>query len=270
MNKMLSAVWAGIIMTLIIAASPGQSVAKTLEQKPYDKNQVMLPMQSINGQTGLIPVSSAAISSDWKSFFAKNGKWQLNIDRVAGTPRMAFGEPIAIKGFERVDENNIELAATSFLRENEKLFNISTNNLKLSRKDFVNGKWYLSFKQYYQGVEVLLAGIEIRINSEGKVFFFDVEYYNIATLGITPKISKNEAIENSGRGMQTKSKLNKSMASEKLYILPHKYTDRADFHLVYKVNVSPAGESARYTTYVSALDGSIAWRYNNFMNADVI
>lgn len=269
MNRLFDTAAALLILAFVLLGVPSESFPQSVKSELAGNWQVMLPSQSNNAESGLMPVTKSANKNEWKTFFKRNGKWQLSIDKVTGTPRLAFGEPIVISGFGSVNESNISEAAAAFLKDNAGLFKINADDLELSRKDFVNGKWYVSFKQYYKGIEVLLAKIELRINSKGRVFSFDIEYYNDIDINVNPSITPSAAMEFAGAGMETKSKVNKTMESEKTYILPVKYSRKTEFKLVYKVNIIPESHKADYTAYINAHNGDVVWRFDKIMKAGV-
>ncbi len=229
---------------------------------------VLLDEQKNSVTTGMIPVNNSVKAKYWKAFSQKNGAWSLMIDRATGTPRCAFGEPVKIAGFSHITGDNVEEASRQFLRENQELFGIDINNIRMIRKDLVNGKWYVSFRQYYKGLEVLLSRIELRIVETGKVMAFDIEYFNNIGISTVPALSAAEAAGYADEGIGSKVKTDKILTSDKAFILPVKSGSSVEYRLVYNVEVKPVEDYSNYCTYVDANNGAVVWRYNTVQRAE--
>ncbi len=262
-NHAVKAFYCVVITALLLTG-----YSKRADSKDFRNDyEVMLPEQQCTNNKVCMPVLMSGKTGDWANFTNRHGQWNVSIDKQTGTPHFAFGTPIRIDGYEHIDSANVEAAALQFLKENQELFNIDVNNIRLSRKDNVNGKWYLSFKQYYRGIEVLLAGIELRINGAGSVMAFDVEYFKDIAVRSEPSITPGEAAGHADDGMNVKGKYDKILASPKTFILPVRHDAGTDYHLVYNFNVLPSNEFSRYNTFVDAHSGAVVWRYNTVSEA---
>ncbi len=257
----------GIALLAVFVSGTLCSYSQAKNATANDGYAVPLPAQMDLKTTGLAPVGESVQAQGWKDFTQKNGQWQISVDKVTGAPRCAFGKPIAIAGYDHITGANVEEAALQFLSENQKLFCLDVNNIRMVRKDLVNGKWYLSFRQYYKGIEVLLSRIELRISEKGSVMAFDVEYFKNINISTEPTVSTAQAVSYAGGGISPKAKLDVTMAAGKTFILPVKKSGSVDYHLVYNVNVKPTDKYACYSTFVDAHNGDVVWRYNTVHQA---
>jgi len=103
-------------------------------------------------------------SLPWQKFLDAHGSWSVQWNEASQTPHRAFGKSIAIAGYSFITKTNVEQAARTFLSQNNALFHISNSELRLRRADVLERKWYVSFAQYSNGIEVLLTDIELRIH----------------------------------------------------------------------------------------------------------
>jgi len=261
MKKLLRVFVVGLLLILSFAAYATGITASG------DEFTVLLPVQANVKTKSLTAVCGTVKAQDWKAFSQKNGGWSLMIDRATGTPRCAFGEPVKIAGFSHITGDNVEEASRQFLRENQELFGIDINNIKMIRKDLVNGKWYVSFRQYYKGLEVLLSRIELRIVETGKVMAFDIEYFNNIGISTVPALSAAEAAGYADEGIGSKVKTDKILTSDKAFILPVKSGSSVEYRLVYNVEVKPTGGFTNYSSYVDANSGEVVWRYKTTQEA---
>lgn len=231
-----------------------------------DENSIFLPAHNSTISDIVIPFERTEGYSNWKEFSEKHGKWNISIDRATNSPRLAYGYPIKIQGFDTANENNIEMAALSFLKEHQDLFNINVENLSLMRKEFAAGKWYVTFKQYCNGIEVLLSNIDLRISADCKIMYFDVEYYNGIDINATPGLSYSQAISLAQSGMKSKFDAEAPLSEQKPCILPLRNGGTVSYGLVYKVILKSPENNSNYVTYVDSHSGRVLWRFNATQN----
>ncbi|MBM2813954.1 MAG: cysteine-rich repeat protein [Ignavibacteria bacterium] len=233
-------------------------------EKKYD---VLLPEQtqpSVQGISNQLPPGTSEL---WQRFNKDNGKWSAMFDPYTGTAVRAFGQPIAIDGYEKISKDNIQDASMAFLKKNSDLLKIKTDNLKFIQADFVNNRWYVSFRQTYDGIEVLFSEVELRIFGNGKVMAFGVEFFNVPDLIMKPTISPNVAFSSAYSGMEGVKNTNEILSQPPVYVLPIKNNGQIDFKLIYEFEISD--ETKSYNAYVDAHNGSLLWRYSNTYNMDV-
>ncbi len=230
---------------------------------PAHSGAVLLPVQSGESSTSFITPAQAANASTWDAFMQQHGDWTVVLDKATGTPHQAFGKPIRIAGYEKITADNIEAASAAFLREHAAVLRIDPSHLKLVRTTLVNNRWYVSYVQVENGVEVLLSGVELRIFANGNVMAFGVDYYPDFSLNLKPTIPYSSAVSNAAAGMdnaRASVPAGEAAMPGKVYILPVKNSGGVSYKLVYKIPVSAADGS--YLSFVDAHSGDIAWRYS--------
>lgn len=251
-----------IIFSLIISSAYSANKIKVEKD-----GSVLLPMQKNPALTKLIPAENSPKANLWKEFSKKNGEWNVMLDRSTNTPHRAIGNAIKLTGFDKITESNVEAACMAFLNENAGTFNINVSQLKFVRKDFVNKRWYVSYKQYFNGIEVLLSEVELRIFENGNVMAFGIDFFNNIDIGIKPTISYTEAKDYATTGIKGKAKADILQSAHEVYILPVKSKNSVSYRLVYKVNVLSSENVADFTTYVDAHNGEVAWRFNKIFKS---
>jgi len=201
-------------------------------------------------------------STAWNQFVRKYGDWSVQWNEATGTPHRAFGPAIPVNGYRQIDESNVENAARSFLRENQLLLHINVQSLKLVKAFKINRRWYVSFLQQHQGVEVLLSEIELRIFHNGNVMNLGVDYYADIELSPTPTISFETAKLSAAKGLEFDPATDTITGEDKVYYLPQQRSTGIVYSLVYKMIVKTKKSYGNYVTYIDANNGSIRWRYN--------
>ena len=230
------------------------------------KKEVLLPIQanpSIVTYTNIQNVDTDL----WDKFQQENGEWTIVNDKFTGTPHRAFGKSIQLDSYHNITSDNVEEASLTFLKKYESTFNINTDNIRLLRADYVNNKWYVSFRQYHGGLEVLFSEIELRIHKNGKVMAFGIDYFNDIDISLNPSLSLLQAKSIACGEELTEKNSNKVLGSDKLYIMPVKQYGKIEYKLTYKLNVDDSETFANYRTYVDAHNGSVVWKYNTVHNA---
>lgn len=223
---------------------------------------VLLPVQSGEARASFIAPTQAANAKSWEAFMQQHGEWTVLLDKTTGVPHQAFGKPLRIAGFETITEKNIEAAANTFIRDNAALLRIDPAQLRLVRTTLVNNRWYVSYVQVVNGVEVLLSGVELRIFANGNVMAFGADYYPDVALNTKPTLSYSAAMTRAASGMEDAVAVapkGSAAVAQSAYILPIKRNNGVSYKLVYKVSVQT--DSERYLSFVDAHAGDVAWRY---------
>jgi len=204
---------------------------------------------------------------NWQRFVQQHGTWGVVWNEAIGSPHRAFGKAIRIPGFSQIREDNVQDAAMAFLTGYADMLNVRPENLRLIRATEVNGRWYVSYRQVFEDIDVLFSEVELRIFSNGSVMAFGADFYNDLTVSTLPALSydaaKNRATEGLGQSATAIS------GNEVLSILPVVGQDAISYHLVYEVSVTSSDPVGNYVTLVDAHDGALLWRHNRVRYTDV-
>jgi len=215
-----------------------------------------------------------SLSPQWTAFTQQNGRWSVFWNEKQGTPHRAFGKAIRIPGYNVIIAANIEDAARSFLTDHSSLLKINPTELKMRRATEVNNRWYVSFVQMKEGIEVLFSEVELRIYNNAKVMAFGSDFYPNINISTKPTIDYRTAQQKALQGLDFDSGKDKLFGKGRLCILPVDMGTETGYHLVYEVLVQIASPTGRYImenymVYVDAHSGEIIWRYNLVRSANV-
>ncbi len=250
------------LITLALAAMSmytGISAAQQADRDLVRDNSVKLPSESYELQSKMMVINTETNTS-WKNFTKGHGNWTVMMDKLTNTPHRAFGQPVRIEGYNTITNDNIAPAAMSFIKQNASVLGVDPANLKPVRMTEKNGRWYVSYRQVYKGLDVLLSEIELRIFSNGNVMAFGADYYKDINLSVNPAISMNEAVRKASGGMDVKSAKNSILSEGRLYVLPVRLGNSIEYRLVYKVRVDASYPDGIYESYVDAHEGDVVWR----------
>lgn len=215
---------------------------------------VRLPQEKENFRN--VSTQSAVENSNWKSFNDKYGEWNVTLDKFTETPVNAFGKAINLTS-DNISNKNIKDLAYNFLVENKDVFNINPENFRFVKARKANKRWYVSFKQTYNDMDVVLSEIELRIFENGNLMAFRIKTYNDINIDAVPAISFEAAVNISLEKANTKVKLLSN--DSKTYILPVFNGKGYSYKLVYKYNAKD--NNASYASYVDANSGDVVWRF---------
>ncbi len=237
------------------------SIALTLTAQTKYQNDPDIALPGNNAkQSQKIPSKSPS----WKQFEQEYSSWSANVNPVTGLPAYAFGEPITVSG------NTPQAKAQNFIREDLQNFQVDHNALQLLNNRQTSKFHYLNFKQYHHSLEVLNSKVAIRINKQGKVAMFGLDYYNDIEVSLQPSIKEKTAKINAARGISRNP--DKIEVNPDLKVLPIQQKSEISHHLVYEVNVAIKGSQgkmpAHYYTLVDAHSGALLYRQNQVNTAD--
>ncbi len=227
-------------------------------------NEVMLPQSNFN-QKNLINAEISEKESDWNDFRNKYGNWSVLLDKYTGTPVNALGEAVNISEGKPLSNENVEKFTADFLKENADVFNLNFDDLKLTNVKNVRNKWYVSYKQFFNGYEVLLSEVELRLFENGNLMTFRIKTYNDINIDTEPKLTIDEAINSELNNIKSGS-IKLLSKNDDLHILPVFNGTGYGYNLVYNYDVRDNSTAETFTTYADANTGDILWRQKTSHN----
>jgi len=237
-------------------------------EKPHthDESEIFLPNLGAKA-ISLKMVSNPELSVKLQKFSDKYGDWTFLIDKQTGTVHRAFGD--AVKLLDAVDYQTVRTASLQFLRDNENIFEMDVNNLDISRIKNVGNKWYVGFKQFYKGIEVLLSEVELRFADNGNLSNFGMVYYPVRNVDVSNlNISKSEAELFATIGVKYNQQTDVIESDDDIYILPYTTLSGIEYRVVYRVEIKTSEPIGHYFAYVDAHSGETLWRQNMVFNAN--
>ena len=191
-----------------------------------------------------------------------NNNWTVIKEKDSKYPIRAFGTPTQISGFESISNINIQSAAEAFISQKQQELNIIPENLKFCSSRTFNNLYYVTFRQYYNGIEVLKSEVELRITKKGKVIAYGIKYYDNINMDVMPKLSSSAAIAKALDQISIQKKTDALQSSEKLFILPKKTNGIIKYNLVYNVIVNNSTTFSSISNYIDANNADIIEKIN--------
>jgi Zn-dependent metalloprotease len=227
---------------------------------------VLLPAQT-RSAVHLNPERQASLSRSpaWQAFTSEHGHWSVSWNEATGTPHRAFGNAIRLSGFSSINAANVEQAASAFLGEHSALLGVDPGNLRLTRATEVNGRWYVSYRQMKEGIDVLFSEIELRMFSNGNLTAFGADCYPAIDVPVIPSLTYDAAMSLAAQGLESPV----LSGNGAMYILPIVRDNGIDFRLVYEVFAETANPPGNYIVLVDAHDGTLHWRHNRVRYTEV-
>jgi Zn-dependent metalloprotease len=230
------------------------------------KDEVQLPAQTLNYSKSLV-YENIEPNKYAKNFIEKYPDWSVQLNKSTGSIHRAFGKPIKINSFDAINNDNIQAAAEKFINDNKKILGIDSENLYLKRANLIGGKWYVSFGQKYQGLDVLLSEIELRINQKGYVFAFGADYFNDITISTKPVLNLKQVESKAFPTTLNMKSGDKIQSDGQIFVLPVMSKGKVNYKLVYKFDESYKNPVGGYVTYIDANAGEIIWKQSTILNA---
>lgn len=236
---------------------------------------ILLPAQKrVGGSFNPVVQHELSRSSQWADFVRRYGRWSVQWNEATGTPHRAYGPAINLTHGARVTRQNVEHAAMRFINDQPLLLNVAPSALRLLRAVEANGRWYVSYIQTKDGIDVLFSEVELRIFSNGNLMSFGSDFYDDIDVSPFPVLSFDVAKQQAVAGLALFTANPEMEGDGQLYYLPVRDGAKIDYYLVYRVmvrlNAGPGNPmDGNYMTYVDAHTGEIIWRYNLVHTTDV-
>ena len=235
---------------------------------PAQDGSVLLPAQKNGGKSlNVSKQAELSRSREWQEFTRRNGSWRALWNEATGSPHRAYGNAIPIPGFSNISQGNVEAAAMTFLRAHGSMLKINPDELRLVRTTEANGRWYVTYRQVKDGIDILFSETELRIFSNGNVMAFGADFFPDVTVSTTPAITYDAAKLSATSDLG--SSVTEISGNETLYILPVVDGDMVTHHLVYEVFLSASEPVGNYIALVDAHDATLLWRHNKVRYTDV-
>ncbi|MCK6621319.1 MAG: PepSY domain-containing protein [Calditrichaceae bacterium] len=262
-HRMMMFPWLAFVIVVILAtAAQGRETVQP-------DGSILLPAQTESAfWIDAAEQQRLAATARWQNFVQRHGGWSVQWNEAARTPHRAYGEAIQIPGYSHITAENVEAASRAFLADNAAALGIDLARLQLQRAQQINRKWYVSFVQMQEGVEVLLSEVELRIFDNARVMAFGVDFYPHIDISLTPTLTFEQAKTLSTDGLTINPAADRISGAEKTYILPRRTGREVEFHLVYQVDIITENPEGNFAAFVDAHSGEIIWRHNRVRYAE--
>lgn len=120
--------------------------------------------------------------------------WSGTWNSLSGTIHRAVG-PSLFLAAGNITEENVEEIARRFVQENQEIFKVSEEDLRLLRAIRRSGKWFVVFDRYFKGVRVWDARVDLRFTDDGRVFLIGADTYPSLDININPGLTPESAVQ---------------------------------------------------------------------------
>lgn len=196
-------------------------------------------------------------SDAWKNFKQSHGDWWVEFGEQTGKPHRAFGTPIEVSGATP------EQKAMNFITSDLNGFKPETGSLVLTSSHASDKYQFVTYKQQYNGLDVMWSEVTVRLNTAGKVAMFGIDTYSGISISTAPSISE-EGIKSFAAADFTIT-VNSVEVMPALKILPIPGAQAMEFKLVYEVYVHTTDAKnlpGNYYSLVDANTGVVYYRQN--------
>lgn len=197
----------------------------------------------------------------WRDFRAAHGDWRATWGLWTGAPVRVIGEGYQIPGAGRVDAQNVERLARTFVATFEHLLKTKDMDLELVDAHPYLDKWTVSFRQMHRGVPVELSEVTLRMTGTGRVFLFGSDVFPGITVSTVPMIPEQDAAVLAMTGLIPPAGGAIGVSTGRLAVLPIRGLSGLTTPLAWNFLVTENDEHV-WETWVDASSGAILWRRN--------
>jgi Zn-dependent metalloprotease len=190
------------------------------------------------------------------------GNWHYQVNRLTGTYHHFYGSGIQL-GAPLASEKEVEALARGFVRDNQPLFSIDNDNLKVTSCTHALGKWSIIFQQTHEGIRVWGGRVHLVFTETGRLFAFGSDAYPGIKISATPLLSEPDALAIAKGDIGFQEGLDKIDYRE-LMILPVEVGEAGlEYRLAYRFDLKVDEPYGIWATWIDANKGDILWRENH-------
>jgi Zn-dependent metalloprotease len=254
-----------LVLTVLAAVAiviPACAFNPTDQSARWEIPRVGAPSQQIwqsnvVGEPSAIKAPAAAAFAD-----RHGGTWIYQVNRLTGTYHQFYGSGIQL-GAELKSAEDVEAAARSFIRDNQELFGISSDNLTLLSCTNALGKWAIIFQQTYQGLKVYGGRVHLVFTEGGRLFAMGSDAYTKVNISKSPTLDEAYALAIAKADIGYREETDKVELDE-LMVLPVEVGEAGiEYRLAYRFDLRTADPYGLWATWISADTGDILWRENH-------
>jgi len=146
-----------------------------------------------NGQKPIIAASGAGGSPQKFTTRADQG-WSIRWNPITDTPHLITGRALTLQGAKTLTKENIEPACLDFVAANANLLKVHPGQLRLANKVKAGGRWFVTFRQTYEGVPVLGGQLTASFTRDDRLITLASDIYPDIAVETKPKIDTKKAV----------------------------------------------------------------------------
>ena len=180
----------------------------------------------------------------------------------SGTPHRVVTSGIDLG--TTINDANVQGVSAKFIEDNEALFGIKSDELKLQTAGLHGRMRYVIFDRYYQDLPVYNARVNLVYSAAGKLVSFGSDVYPRIDIDTQPTINGDRAIRivqefvNPQAGKYV-------VQSEQLLVLPFEADGIVTYHLAWKIVYYMPDAPARWYVFIDARTGEILMYWDAVM-----
>ncbi len=195
--------------------------------------------------------------------------WGAIENPVGGTIHRAVGPALDLGQSVRITHANCEEMARRFIAENNRIFQVSDDELRLLSAVERCGKWFVVFERYYNGVRVWDSRVDLRFTQDGGVFLVGADIYPDIGVATTPGWTPLEAAK-AVLGAVGGSVSGWDLRSSELVVFPRPAGSRESYSLAWYLVVWVDRPLAHYEAIVDAQTGEILLLYDDIRYETIV
>lgn len=139
-----------------------------------DGSAMLATQKSIKPQYDRVAVP-ASKSDNYKAFADKFGDASIVVDKQTGNASAIICKPIELTK-EKITKDNVSRICDEFLSVNGSALGVDAKSLKFASSNCRNGMWYVFYKQFSGDMEIINAGLTIRLR-DGQTGYISMNYF---------------------------------------------------------------------------------------------
>lgn len=249
-----------VIAGVMIGAVPSYALFDDDSKMRY-KNQKIATNRGVKS----LPVQDLLQQGEWQNFFTQNGKqWQILWNESTNSLSRAVNRNVAptrkLQGI--VTQNQLVSESLQLVKENEPIFKVASENLRLQSVSQKNGLWYVRFNQYLANIPVYGAQLTFRFNRSGQLITFGGNIYPDLSLDVQARVKELAAIRAVAEKLGCQPE---SLIPEELYLViyPQQRDDLTfAYTLCWEITVTSTQQPLGWKFFIDAKTGAVTEFYD--------
>jgi len=213
-----------------------------------------------NGQKPIIAASGIGSSPQQLTIQPGQG-WSIRWNPVTDTPHLITGRALTLPGVKTLAKENIESACLDFVAANANLLKVQPGQLRLANKIKAGERWFVTFRQTYQGVPVLGSQLTASFTRDDRLITLASDIYPDIAVETKPKIDTGKAVRLALADCGGEPD-NCRLSNVQLCILPMHQPEGIEYVLCWEMYVFQPTAHKKWQYLIDAVTGRIVGKSN--------
>jgi len=201
---------------------------------------------------------------EWKITKSKSGnQLYIKYNKNTGKLHRIMGLIDNLKNYGNFNESSIKQAGNNFIKKSSDFLKIKNLDLKFERTYFKNNKWNIVYNQYYKGIPVFKASLDLLVYENGNIGLIGLNTYNDVKIKNFKSLPRKNALDIACSDLRTLSgdEIVNVYKSPELFVLPVKKENGHSYYLIYYVQLLSENYNESY--FINAENGEILKKFSN-------